>query len=126
MIKKISIFLFIFLLIFSFSACEKNPYRNDRYYVELERKYREIYDFSCFTVVIDEKYKEAFLNKKITIECFKYSKIKSIAYQGYDKSLDQGRITIYLKTNSLYEYEKAFEHFEKLDLVFALLKSRSS
>ena len=79
-------------------------------------------EFSTMWVLVDvkEEYKEAFINKEITIEDFCWDNVERIEYGSwYEKTSPQsGSLKVYLINPGEWQVLNAVNHFNTLDFVY--------
>ena len=79
-------------------------------------------EFSTMWVLVDvkEEYKEAFINKEITIEDFCWDNVERIEYGSWNENLspEYGVITVYLINSGEIQVLNAMNRFNRLNFVY--------
>ena len=99
LLKLFTLFVVI-ALVASISSCYKEEFRED-----------------CFLIEIKGEYKEAYVEKQITVKNFDFGNVKSLLYSQWNELDETGYIYVFLENEGKEEIEKAIEESKKLDFI---------
>ncbi|MBE7088009.1 MAG: hypothetical protein E7370_00590 [Clostridiales bacterium] len=76
--------------------------------------------FDRVSILVNEEYKEAFLNKEITIEDFCWKNVERVEYGNWyaNSSPECGGLTVYLINSGEIQVLNAMSYFNTLDFVY--------
>ena len=86
--------------------------------------YQEEFREDCFLIEIKGEYKEAYIEKQITVKNFNFGNVKSLLYSQWNEPDETGYIYVFLENEGKEEIEKAIEEVKKIEFISDARKVR--